>query len=51
MLIQVSIQLHFVLIVIQMIIDKRNGNSFEVYAIFDELLYKTRFIIERTNAC
>jgi len=30
--------------------NKRNGNSFEAYAIFDELLYKTRFVIERTNA-
>lgn len=30
--------------------NKRNGNSFEAYTVFDELLYKTRFVIERTNA-
>jgi len=30
--------------------NKRNGNSFEPYMVFDELLYKTRFVIERTNA-
>ncbi len=30
--------------------NKRNGNSCESNTIFDELLYKTRFVIERTNA-
>lgn len=30
--------------------NKRNGNSIEAYTVFDELLYKTRFVIERTNA-
>ncbi len=28
----------------------RNGSSVEGYTVFDELLYKTRFVIERTNA-
>jgi transposase len=44
----------FVLIVMQMIyltiLTKRNGNSIEAYAVFDKLLYKTRFVVERTNA-
>ena len=31
--------------------NKRNGNLYESKTVFDELLYKTRFIIERTNAC
>lgn len=30
--------------------NKRNGNSCESNTVFDELLYKTRFVIERTNA-
>ncbi len=30
--------------------NKRNGNSYESNTVFDELLYKTRFVIERTNA-
>ena len=30
--------------------NKRHGNSFESYTVFDELLYKTRFVIERSNA-
>ena len=30
--------------------NKRNGNSHESTTVFDELLYKTRFVIERTNA-
>jgi len=30
--------------------NKRNGNSYESKTVFDELLYKVRFVIERTNA-
>ena len=30
--------------------NKRNGSSYESHTIFDELLYKVRFVIERTNA-
>ena len=30
--------------------NKRNGNVYESQTVFDELLYKTRFVIERTNA-
>ena len=30
--------------------NKRNGNPSESNIIFDEVLYKTRFVIERTNA-
>ena len=31
--------------------NKRNGNEYESKTVFDELLYKTRFVIEeRTNA-
>ena len=30
--------------------NKRNGNPSESKTVFDELLYKTRFVIERTNA-
>ncbi len=30
--------------------NKRNGKSCESNTVFDELLYKTRFVIERTNA-
>ena len=30
--------------------NKRNGNSTQNNTVFDELLYKTRFVIERTNA-
>ncbi len=30
--------------------NKRNGNEYESETVFDELLYKTRFVIERTNA-
>ncbi len=30
--------------------NKRNGNSYESNTVFDELLYKTRFVIKRTNA-
>ncbi len=30
--------------------NKRNGNSYKSNIVFDELLYKTRFVIERTNA-
>jgi len=30
--------------------NKRNGNSYESNTAFDELLYKFRFVIERTNA-
>ena len=29
--------------------NKRNGNGFESKTVFDELLYKYRFVIERTN--
>ena len=30
--------------------NKRNGSSYESNTVFDTLLYKTRFVIERTNA-
>jgi len=30
--------------------NKRNGDLHESYTVFDELLHKTRFVIERTNA-
>ncbi len=30
--------------------NKRNGYYKESYTVFDELLYKTRFVVERTNA-
>jgi len=30
--------------------NKRNGNPTQSNTVFDELLYKTRFVIERTNA-
>ena len=30
--------------------NKRNGDVYESQTVFDELLYKTRFVIERTNA-
>ncbi len=30
--------------------NKRNGDFYESKTVFDELLYKTRFVIERTNA-
>ncbi len=30
--------------------NKRNGNDYESRTVFDELLYKVRFVIERTNA-
>jgi transposase len=30
--------------------NKRNGNSTESHTVFDELLYKSRFVVERTNA-
>jgi len=30
--------------------NKRNGDTSKSYTVFDELLYRTRFVIERTNA-
>ena len=30
--------------------NKRNGNSCESNTVFDKLLYKTRFVIEKTKA-
>jgi transposase len=32
------------------ILIKRNENSTQSNTVFDELLYRTRFVIERTNA-
>jgi transposase len=32
------------------ILTKRNSNSIEAYTVFDELIYKTHFVVERTNA-
>ena len=31
-------------------INPRNGNQYEGYTVFDELLYQCRFVVERTNA-